>query len=54
MISIRRVVPKEADVLTKSALSAKAHWGYPDPWLEIWMSQLTCTPECFQEMRLCC
>ena len=49
MISIRRVVPKEAEVLTQIALSAKAHWGYPDPWLEIWMPQLTFSPEYFEE-----
>lgn len=49
MISIRRVVPKEADALTQIALSAKAHWGYPDPWMEIWTSQLTFSPEYFEE-----
>jgi len=49
MISIRRTVPKEADVLTQLALSAKAHWGYPDRWMEIWTAQLTFSPEYFEE-----
>ena len=49
MISIRRVVPTEADVLTQIALSAKAHWGYPDRWMEIWTPELTFSPEYFEE-----
>ena len=49
MISIRRVVPKDADVLTQIALSAKAHWGYPDRWMEIWKPQLAFSPEYFEE-----
>ena len=27
------------------ACAAKAHWGYPAPWLEAWRSILTLTPE---------
>lgn len=49
MISIRLVNPKEADVLTQIALSAKAHWGYPERWMEIWTPQLTFSPEYFEE-----
>ena len=49
MITIRCVTPKEADALTHIALSAKAHWGYPDPWMEIWMPQFTFSPEYFEE-----
>ncbi|MCI0554282.1 MAG: GNAT family N-acetyltransferase [Anaerolineae bacterium] len=49
MIFIRRVIPEEADVLTQIALSAKAHWGYPERWMEIWTPQLTFSPEYFEE-----
>lgn len=49
MIFIHRVTPKEADVLTHVALSAKRHWGYPEPWMEIWTPELTFTPEYFEE-----
>lgn len=49
MISIRRVVPKEADVLTHIALSAKAHWAYPERWMEIWTPLLTFSSEYFEE-----
>ena len=48
-MNIRRALPEEADVLTQIALSAKAHWGYPDPWMEIWTPQLTFSPEYFEE-----
>jgi len=49
MIIIRRVVPKEADVLTHVALSAKRHWGYPEHWMEIWTPELTFAPEYFED-----
>ena len=49
MISIRRVIPKEAEVLSHIAQSAKAHWGYPKRWLEIWTPFLTFSPEYFAE-----
>ena len=49
MVSIRRVMPSEANTLSTIALSAKAHWGYPDHWMEIWRSQFTFTPEYFEE-----
>lgn len=51
MISIRRVVPKEADVLTHIALSAKAHWAYPERWMEIWTPLLTFSSEYFEENK---
>ena|SRR5688572_9712928 len=48
-MNIRRALPEEADVLTQIALSAKAHWGYLDSWIEIWTPQLTFSPEYFDE-----
>ncbi len=41
MISIRRVNPIEAGALTKIALRAKRHWGYPEHWIELWKPELT-------------
>jgi len=49
MISIRRALPEEADTLSQIALSAKAHWDYPERWLEIWAPQLTLSPEYIEE-----
>ena len=49
MISIQRAIPQQADELTRIALAAKAHWGYPKRWLEIWTPQLTFSPEYFEE-----
>ena len=48
MISIRPVNPEEADRLTQIALAAKRHWGYPERWIEIWVPQLTFSPEYFE------
>lgn len=46
---IRRVLPEEAAVLSQIALAAKAHWGYPQRWLDIWTPQLTFSPEYFEK-----
>src|SRR5688500_13681994 len=48
-LRIRRALPAEADALTQIALSAKRHWGYPAHWMEVWMPQLTFSPDYFQE-----
>jgi len=48
-IHIRRALPEEADALTQMALSAKAHWGYSERWMEIWTPQLTFSPDYFRE-----
>lgn len=49
MIAIRKVKPEEADEMTSIALSAKAHWGYPERWMKIWAPQLTFSLEYFEE-----
>jgi len=48
-LQIRRALPDEADPLSCIAFSAKAHWGYPERWLEIWKPQLTFSPEYFEQ-----
>jgi ribosomal protein S18 acetylase RimI-like enzyme len=50
-IKIRYAFPQNADVLFNMALSAKAYWGYPDRWMEIWAPQLTFSPEYFGEIE---
>ncbi|HEX5839282.1 MAG TPA: GNAT family N-acetyltransferase [Anaerolineales bacterium] len=49
MITIRRVLPEEAERLTQIALAAKRRWGYPERWIEIWTSELTYHPDYFVE-----
>lgn len=49
MVSIQPASPEQANQLTQIALAAKAHWGYPESWMEIWRSQLTFGPEYFAE-----
>jgi GNAT superfamily N-acetyltransferase len=41
-------VPHDAARLTEIAMAAKAHWGYPTAWMEIWRPQLTITAEYVQ------
>ena len=47
MMTIRPALPEEADLLSHIAYSAKAHWGYPERWMEIWKPQLTFSSEYF-------
>jgi GNAT superfamily N-acetyltransferase len=42
---IRPASADEATTLTKMALDAKRHWGYPEHWIRHWQSDLTITPE---------
>jgi ribosomal protein S18 acetylase RimI-like enzyme len=48
-LQIRRALPEEAELLSQIAIAAKAHWGYPRPWMEIWKPQVTFSPEYFEE-----
>jgi GNAT superfamily N-acetyltransferase len=44
-ISFRAAVPADAPALSRIALAAKRHSGYPDEWIELWRRELTVTPE---------
>jgi ribosomal protein S18 acetylase RimI-like enzyme len=44
-MEIRRAQPVDATILSQIARTAKAHWGYPEPWLKQWQEELTITPE---------
>ena len=52
MISIRRARPEEANELTRIALAAKRHWGYPERWMEIWRPQLTFSIDYFEQNEI--
>lgn len=49
MLSIQRVRPEHAGELSAIALAAKAHWGYPKRWMEMWKPQLAFSPHYFEE-----
>lgn len=49
LLQIRRASHDEVDTLSQIALSAKAHWGYPERWMEVWTPQLTFSSEYFEE-----
>jgi GNAT superfamily N-acetyltransferase len=44
-MKIARARAEDADALTKIALAAKSHWGYPPSWIRHWQDVLTITPE---------
>lgn len=48
MISIERAIPAQAARLSRIAFAAKAHWGYPKHWMDMWKPQLTFSPEFFE------
>lgn len=48
-LQILRAKPEQAEILTRIALAAKQHWGYPERWMEIWKPQLTFTSSYFEE-----
>ena len=48
MISIQRAIPEQAIELSRIAFAAKAHWGYPERWMEMWKPQLTFSTEYFK------
>lgn len=43
-MQIVRARPSDSAALSAIAWSAKAHWGYPQSWLEHWRAHLTITP----------
>jgi len=47
-IKLRQAKPREANTLTGLAFRAKAHWGYPKDWLNLWADDLTITQEYIQ------
>ena len=44
-LHIRGARPADAPALSALALRAKAHWGYPDDWLQAWRRDLTFTAD---------
>ena len=42
---IREALKDEAAVLSRIALEAKRHWGYPEDWIQYWSGDLTISPE---------
>lgn len=44
-LHVRRATPEDAEALTRIALAAKRHWGYPERWILQWTGGLNITPE---------
>ena len=43
-LSLRPAEPGDAEALSRIAFAAKAHWGYPERWMESWREGLTIAP----------
>ena len=44
-LRIRKAATTDAATLTRIAIDAKKHWGYPEHWIEHWQDDLTISPE---------
>ena len=44
-MQVHKAMPADAEILSRIAMASKAHWGYPEEWLEKWRPDLTLTPE---------
>jgi len=44
-IEITRARPAQAAELTRIAIAAKAHWGYPERWMALWAPLLAISPD---------
>jgi GNAT superfamily N-acetyltransferase len=44
-VQLVRAHPSDASTLSTIAWASKAHWGYPNHWMEQWREQLTITPQ---------
>ncbi|WP_038169097.1 GNAT family N-acetyltransferase [Verrucomicrobium sp. BvORR106] len=48
-MNIARARAKDAEALTRIAIAAKRHWGYPSTWMQQWKNALTVTSEYIAE-----
>ena len=46
---ITKATPSDTDAMTELIIASKQHWGYPDEWIQLWMNELTITPEKLDE-----
>jgi N-acetylglutamate synthase-like GNAT family acetyltransferase len=44
-VKIRKASTEDAATLTRIALDAKRHWGYPEHWIQHWQDDLTISPD---------
>jgi len=47
--TIQPAPPELAGLLSGIMAKAKAHWGYPEKWMQFWLPQLTVSPEYITE-----
>lgn len=54
LTSFRPAVEGDLPRLTEIAFAAKAHWGYPSEWLELWRDELEVTAEQLRDRQVRC
>lgn len=53
-VHIRRARTADLETLTQIAHAAKAHWGYPAAWLQLWKADLTFTEATLDQHYVFC
>jgi predicted N-acetyltransferase YhbS len=51
-MEILRARPEDAAELTEIALLAKAHWGYPQRWMDLWRVTLTVDEDTIRKQQV--
>ncbi len=51
-MEILRARPEDAAELTEIAMLGKAHWGYPQRWMDLWRVTLTMEPETIRKQEV--
>ena len=49
MILIRRASLEDAKQLTYITITSKRYWNYPEKWIQLWLPQLTISPQYISE-----
>lgn len=50
-LHIREALPEDKEQLTAIAIAAKAHWGYPQTWIDSWRDELTVREEALAKLK---
>ena len=53
-MQIERARTEDAATLTRIAVEAKRHWGYPEPWIERWRPQLEIAADGIEKTETYC
>ena len=52
MVKFRAAQLADLETLNSVSLQSKAHWGYPESWMEHWVDELTLDAEKFHDQNI--